>query len=65
MALNQFLESEHRNFCPSSTLEGTKMKVAVQGRGETEEPIVLWRLALDAPQTVSREITDSFRLHQA
>jgi len=60
MALNQFLESEHRNFSPSSTLEGTKMKVVIQGRGEREEPIVLWRLALDATQTVSRETTDPF-----
>lgn len=34
VALNQFLEAEHRNCSPSSTSEGTKMKVAIQGGGE-------------------------------
>lgn len=41
------------------------MKVVIQGEEEREEPIVLWRLGLDAPQTVNREISDLFRLCQA
>ena len=45
--------------------EGNKIKIEIQGREERGEPVVLWRLGLDAPQTTSREMSDPFRLCQA
>lgn len=47
---------------PIINSKGTKIKVVIQD-GE-RGAIVLWRLGLDAPQTVSREIIDPLRLHQ-
>lgn len=37
------------------------MKVVIQGGGEREEPVVFWRLGLDASQTVRRVVADPFR----
>lgn len=36
----------------------------IQGGGEKEEPIVLWKHRLDAPQTASGKTTDPFRFCQ-
>lgn len=44
--------------------EDTKLYKVIQGGGEKEEPVVLWKHGLDAPQTACRKITDPFRFCQ-